>query len=223
VAPLKNALTAILTASGNSLPGGYSALRNQIHVPDPELATMAQQLTDTLEGEQESLFWSVMADFLEDTALRDDVLAKRVALWAWNQLSWQTFDEGSLLEITTALWGKAEAFRLAALGSLAWDAEGASLLWGKFLIHGLRQDVLYGETLREAHKIASEFLSAAHDNQASHESDIEWLETWEALHRTLVSELSLRRISLPPLLEQEPTQTLWVPQASGGQLDLFAS
>ncbi len=224
LAPLKGALTAILSSSAATLSPASTALHDQIHIPDPELTAMAQQLTDTLESEQETQFWSVMADFLEDTATGDELLAKRVALWAWNQLSWQTFDEASLLELTTVLWGKAEAFRLAALGTLSWDAEGASLLWGKFLIHGLREEVLCGETLVEAHQLASEFLAAAHETQAVHETDSLWLDTWEALHRTLTSELRLRRLSLPPLFEVEDQMDPGLaPTLARGQLDLFAS
>jgi hypothetical protein len=221
---LRRALEAVLKKSPQN-PAGQ-ALYQLIHVPDPELASLTQQLTDTLESEQELLFWSVLGDFLEAAGQTDEVLAKRVALWTWNQLEWQSFDEAYLLELTTQLWGRAEAFRLAALGSVSWDAEGATLLWARFVIHGLREGALESESLLAAFQLAGEFLEVAREQQGG-SSTSEWEDTWALLAGSLSCELALRRYELPKLpyraAHLPPLTAVRSSSGRSGQLDLFAS
>ena len=221
---LRKALEAVLKGTLQN-PTGHS-LYQQIHVPDPELVSLTQQLTDTLEGEQEQLFWSVLGDFLEAACQSDELLAKRVALWTWNQLEWQSFDEASVLELTTQLWGRAEAFRLAALGSVSWDSEGAALLWARFVIHGLREGSLETDSLRAAYQLAGEFLEVAREQQGGSTTS-EWEDTWALLARSLACELALRGYELPPLPYQASRlpslMAVPIPSDRGGQLDLFAS
>jgi hypothetical protein len=225
--PINTLGGALLSILAESLRPGSRAhgLSARLHVADPELSILTQQITDALEGGHEGLFWSVLADFLEVTSVQAGTLARRVALWSWNQLAWQQFDEEPLLEITTQLWGKAEAFRLAALGTLPWDAEGAALLWGKFLIHGLREDLLWGSTLAEAQTIALEFYQAANQEPQDGSDSREWNDTWRALGNTLRVELALRSLAGPSWVSRVPQveAPLKISPSVNGQLDLFAS
>jgi len=182
--------------------------------PDPVLVQTVQDVAEGLETDNENLFLGALTDWLETVAPKVPEKAKSALLWAWTQLEWRDFDEGALLNLGTSLWGSAESYRLAALGTLGWDAEGAALLWLRFLVSAVRDDTYEKASIREGREILDRFR---HGIDAP--SD-EWIQTWQGLARTWNSELSIRAwTDLKVSLEAE---TVAAARPSDRQLDLFS-
>lgn len=172
VRPLGRTLEALV--SGERLPPGLARLAETVAHPDPLVVQCVQDVAEGLETEDEGLFWGALTDWLEAVADRAPERAQSAVVWAWNQLEWRDFDEATLLDLTSHLWGRAEAYRLGALGTLGWDPEGAALLWFRFLIAGVRSgELLQGD---EAYQWLQRFETAA----GPHPSP-EWTEAWESL------------------------------------------
>jgi len=129
--------------------------------PDPSLVQAVKDVAEGLEGDHEDLFWEAFAEWLDRLAPGAPDTGKAAVLWAWKQLEWRDFDEAVLVDLSAAHWGRPEAFRLAALGTAAWDPEGAVLLWHRFLLGALREESLGADDLARARALADRFLASA--------------------------------------------------------------
>jgi hypothetical protein len=219
--PLVGALEAMV--EGRPVPGGSSGLRalvQSVAQPDPRVVPLVQDISEGLEGDDEALFWGAFADWLEAVAPEAPDRAQAAVLWAWGQLEWRDFDEQVLLDLGTSLWGRAESCRLAALGTLSWDAEGATLLWFRFLVTAVREGDFGLPELTQGREILDQFRAVAQEEGCwTNEGE----ETWANLALAWNSEVNLRNGSFlsvgPKIPEQEPHPTTLAPD---GQLDLFA-
>jgi len=216
VAGLGRTLGAMVAGSASSLPFPLARLAEQVVQPDPRLFPLVQDVAEGLETGQEALFWSALSDWLESVADAAPQRARSAVLWAWNQLEWRDFDEGVLLDLAANLWGRAESYRLAALGTLAWDAEGAALLWLRFLVTAVRED-WDQERVQEARALLDRFRGAA-ESQAP---DAQWSEIWFNLAAAWNAEVRSRGWE-DLLLDSEHPAAPALPRSSTGQLDLFA-
>jgi len=220
VQTLVNTLLGILQENAERGTTAQRRLSELVAQPDPLVQLWVQDVAEGLETGDENLFWEALTDWLEHMASTAPERAKSAVLWAWNQLEWREFDEAVLLALGTSLWGKAESYRLAALGTLPWDPEGAALLWVRFLLTAVRDDQWDEPTLASGQELALRFREAA---EASTPSSKEWQETWNNLCAAWNAEVHVRgwpRLCLgrpsfntPPLVSR-PTPD--------GQLDLFA-
>lgn len=202
-----------LIGRGASLTAEEARLSDQIARPDPMTDQWIQDLTEGLETDDENLFWDAFAAWLDLAAPETPEQSRAAVLWAWAQLEWRDFDEEVLLDLAAVHWGRSEAYRLAALGTAAWDAEGASLLWLRFLVSASREGRLDPGQLREARQLLEHFERAA---------------------GTLSEEASLTRASLVRSWNAETAQLGWPegriaetgdaarPARRDAQLDLFA-
>lgn len=217
------ALVPVLRKAAGLEAGALSAAQKQLAEllaqPDPFLIQTIQDVAEGLEGDDEALFWAAFTDWVEPMAAQNPRQAQAAVLWVWNQLEWRSFDEAVLLDLGSQLWGRAESYRLAALGTLGWDAEGAALLWARYLVTAARE----GQTpdvLEEARRWLGLFQEAAEEQSPSSL----WRETWNQLMAAWNAET--RAWSRPqwgmttaeapkPAVETRPIPT-------DGQLDLFA-
>ena len=204
----------------NSLTSGHGSVNTSRHLqeivePDAVLMQWVQDVAEGLETDQEDLFWSALTDWLEAVAPEKPQRAQAAVLWAWNQLEWRDFDEAVLLDLGTSLWGRTQSYRLAALGSLPWDPEGAALLWLRFLISAAREDSLTVSQFQEARALLDQFHQAALETQPSPE----WDETWQGLSRSWNGEAMARNWPDLSLGIKAPSPR---PVAMGAQLDLFS-
>lgn len=186
---------------------------------DSRVDQWVQDVAEGLETDDEDLFWEALGDWLEMAAPVAPHHARAAVLWAWAQLEWREFDEQCLLDIGSNLWGPAEAYRLAALGTAGWDSEGSALLWLRFLITATRDELWTNQEQREARALLDRFQAAALD-EGSPSTD--WSATWDSLARVWNEEVRSRglddlRIGLAPGSPQPSVRT-----NSDGQLDLFA-
>jgi len=162
-AHLARVLTTLVQDPGprRALPGALGRLADQVAQADPRIRQWVQDLAEGLETDDEGLFWEALAAWLDAVADEAPDRARSAVLWAWTQLEWHDFDEAELLDLAAEFWGRAEAFRLAALGTLAWDPEGSSLLWLRFLLGALRDEALDDDEVARARIWADRFRAAA--------------------------------------------------------------
>lgn len=188
--------------------------------PDPVVQQWVQDVAEGLESGDEDLFWAALTDWLEHMVPQAPDRAQAAVLWAWNQLEWRDFDEQVLLDLGSSLWGRGESYRLAALGTRPWDAEGAALLWSRFLLTGIREG-LDEVILREGRQFLDLFRAAAETSPPSPEGR----ETWTNLCGAWNAEVRARgwddlRMDLfdspEPVVAPRPAPT------TDGQLDLFS-
>jgi hypothetical protein len=202
----------------NGLPGNLRRLADTVAQPDPRILPLVQDIAEGLESDHEALFWGSFSDWLEAVAFEVPDRARAAVLWAWGQLEWRDFDEQVLLDLGSSLWGRAESCRLAALGTLAWDPEGAALLWFRFLVTAIRDGERPREDLAEGRRFLDRFRKAAlEDGEPSAEGE----ETWSNLSRVWNTEVGLRGWD-DLALGQVPAAAPLPPAAADGQLDLFA-
>jgi len=195
-------------------------LANLLAQPDPLVGQWVQDVAEGLETEDEPLFWAALTDWLEPMNQGTPDRAKAAVLWAWNQLEWRDFDEAVLLDLASSLWGRAESYRLAALGTLPWDAEGAALLWFRFLLTATREGQMPEESLREARSLLDQFQDAA---EVAGPATPEGQDTWANLARAWNDEANARGWSGWQVGGAVPLAVFDLPRpASDGQLDLFA-
>lgn len=214
--PLGKTLEALVDGTPERLPAGLRRLADQVAQPDPVVHQLVQDIAEGLETEQEDLFWSALAEWLERLAPEAPEKARAAVVWAWNQLEWREFDEAELLNLGAHLWGRAESYRLAALGTLPWDPEGATLLWLRFLVTSAREGA-QDEVLIEGTRLLERFQAAIEGS----EPDGEWTETWTNLCWAWNAEVQARQ--RPGLRLSSPVQEGPVSRpAADGQLDLFA-
>lgn len=201
------------------LPGALAALANEVAKPDPEVQQWIQDVAEGLETDDEPLFYGALADWLETVAPVRPDRAQAAVVWAWNQLEWRDFDEATLLDLAESLWGRPESYRLAALGTVSWDAEGAALLWLRFLLSGVRDGTLDQPSAHEVRSLLDRFQRAAHAGDPPGE---EWTKTWSALTLAWNTEAQLRGWG-DLRLDVEAAPATPSPRPSvDGQLDLFA-
>ncbi len=203
-------------------PGSVMAERlvAQVNHQDPLFVQLVQDVAEGLETDNEDLFWDSFAQWLDIIAENFPQKARSAVLWAWNQLEWRSFDERTLLDLGSSLWGQTESYRLAALGTLPWDGEGAALLWLRFLISAVRDETLTIQSLQEAFDLLEDFREAALECNTP---PAEWHTTWQGLSRAWNREASVRSWHklLIRLDETEQTAPLPLPEVNG-QLDLFS-
>ncbi len=157
---LARVVLALLGRAG-ALSAAERRLAEQISRPDPMTEQWIQDLTEGLETDDENMFWDAFSAWLDLAAPDAPEQSRSAVLWAWAQLEWRDFDEQVLLDLSAAHWGRAEAYRLAALGTAAWDPEGASLLWLRFLLAVAREGWMERETLTSARRLLDQFERAA--------------------------------------------------------------
>lgn len=189
--------------------------------PDPWVHQWVQDVSEGLETDDEPLFWAALTDWLEHMNPTDPQRARSAVLWAWNQLEWRDFDEGVLLDLGASLWGRAESYRLAALGTLPWDPEGAALLWLRFLLTAVRDGSWDEAVLREARTLLDRFQDAA---EVAGPASPEGQETWANLAQAWNDEVKVRKwadLTVGGAVPQ-PVPDLPVGPTTGGQLDLFS-
>ena len=222
--PLKALATVLETIlTGRPHSGGMSGLRalaETVAQPDPRVLPLVQDISEGLETDDEALFWGAFGDWLEAVAAEVPDRARGAVLWAWGQLEWRDFDEQVLLDLGTSLWGRAESCRLAALGTVSWDSEGATLLWFRFLVTAIRDGDLGVRDLTEARALLDRFRTVAHEDAGwSDEGE----ETWANLARAWNIEVNLRGWNSLAVGQQTtiPHPSL-PPVQADGQLDLFA-
>lgn len=216
--PVSGLAQAVRALVHPALPRLGSKLLEAVAEPDAKAVSAVQDVSEGLETEDEALFWSGLTDWLEAVVPHDDDRAKSAVLWAWNQLEWRPFDEAVLLDLTASLWGRTESYRLAALGSLPWDAEGAALLWLRFLLADLREGADRSR-VEEAWGWLPRFHAAA---EAEGTLGTPWEDTWHSLLRVWNLEVELRQwTNLRWNFSEEPAPAHPAP-APDGQLDLFA-
>lgn len=211
---LARVVLAQLGRRGQGLTSAENQLADAIARPDPMTEQWIQDVTEGLETDDENLFWDAFASWLDLAAPESPEEARSAVLWAWAQLEWRDFDEQVLLDLSTVHWGRAEACRLAALGTVPWDAEGASLLWLRFLIAASREGVLDQEGLSEARSLLDLFERGA--GTLTDEGRL----TRAVLVRAWNAETGQRGWPQGRLAETQaaPARTV----KAGGQLDLFA-
>jgi hypothetical protein len=158
---LARVVRALAGRSGQGLTAAETQLADAIARPDPMTDQWIQDLTEGLETDDETLFWDAFASWLDLAAPEAPEQARSAVLWAWAQLEWRDFDEQVLLDLSSVHWGRAEAYRLAALGTASWDAEGASLLWLRFLLAASREGLIDQDQLAEARSLLDRFERAA--------------------------------------------------------------
>ena len=220
VSALARAVRALVDpARAGSLSGALTRLSEQVAQTDPLVHQWVQDLSEGLETDHEELFWGALADWLDAADEQAPEQARSAVLWAWAQLEWRDFDERMLLDLGAGLWGVAESCRLAAIGTLSWDAEGAALLWLRFLVAAAREGALDEATIGEARSLLEDFRRAA---ESAAPPASEWQETWDNLALAWNTEAGLRgwtawRLGVGPV-EQSPLPR----PALDGQLDLFA-
>lgn len=217
VAGLARTLDALVHLSVAGLPGALGRLADEVSRPDPVVQQCIQDVTEGLEADDEDLFFAALADWLDAVVdVRPD-RARAAVVWAWTQLEWRDFDEATLITLGTNLWGRAEACRLAALGTVAWDPEGAALLWFRYLISGVRDGDLDETSAREVRGLLDRFQAAA-----GAAPDPEWTAAWEALAQGWNGDA--RERNWPDLAVGAPVaRTAPAPRPSvDGQLDLFS-
>jgi len=217
---LGTALRSLARSQTSTSTPPLARLMESVSLPDPAVVASVQDVSEGLETENEPLFWEALTDWLEAVAPHHPQQAKAAVLWAWNQLEWREFDEGVLLELATSLWGDAESFRLAALGSLPWDAQGAALLWLRFLVTDVR-DGAAKPRAQEARSLLERFHQAASVDGSPTE---EWNDTWFNLTRAWNLEADVRQW-LDLRWEGNAIETADHPVArasTDGQLDLFS-
>lgn len=211
--------TVLALVQGKAVPSALRRLADLVVEPDPRILPWVQDVAEGLETDNEPLFWSALTDWLEAVTSTAPDRARSAVLWAWNQLEWRAFDEETLLNLAENLWSRAESYRLAALGTLPWDPEGAALLWLRFLISAVREGAPQ-PTLLEARTLLDRFRLASADEEPPAQ---EWLATWQNLAAAWNAEAEARGWT-NLLVEISVAQ----PAVSGrpdpsGQLDLFAS
>ena len=145
-----------------------------------------QMLMDAWDtGVEEAFFsaWERLADFLENSEP-----LQALTIWFWGELAWQDFDERTYLEITMRHFGEPLAYRLAAVGSFAWDPEGALLWWGQFLITAEREKMLTSQATATALEIFHEWIEAVADFQQEQGRIEGWEKDWRFLAQAWNSE-----------------------------------
>jgi hypothetical protein len=214
VAALARVLATLVSGSPDPLPAALGRLADQVVQPDPRVLPLVQDVAEGLETDQEALFWGALSDWLETAGEEAPDRARAAVLWAWNQLEWRDFDEGVLLDLASNLWGGAESYRLAALGTLPWDPEGAALLWLRFLITAARED--WDEAcIREARALLDSFRDAAGQPEG------EWTPIWLNLAAAWNAEARSQGWDALTVDAEQPEAPA-LPRSSTGQLDLFA-
>ncbi len=213
-AVLARVVLAQLGRRGQSLTAAENQLADAIARPDPMTEQWIQDVTEGLETDDESLFWDAFASWLDLAVPEAPEEARSAVLWAWAQLEWRDFDEQVLLDLSAVHWGRAEACRLAALGTVSWDAEGASLLWLRFLVAASREGTLDQTGLAEARSLLDQFERAA--GQLTDEGRA----TRAILVRAWNAEAGQRGWPQGRLAEAQTSPPR--PASAGGQLDLFA-
>jgi hypothetical protein len=194
-------------------------LADQLAQTDPTVGQWVQDVAEGLETEDESLFWGALADWLERLNPVAPARAKSAVLWAWNQLEWSNFDEAVLIDLGASLWGRSESYRLAALGTLPWDPEGAALLWLRFLLTAIRGAEAEA-MLRDGRQLLDRFQDAA---EAAGPASEEGQETWANLARAWNDEIDAHGWTDLTVggSAPQPVSDL-APRPVHGQLDLFA-
>lgn len=212
-------LRAIVHAATERLSPAQRRLAEQVAQPDPLVQQWIQDVAEGLETEDEELFWSALADWLEHVSPTQPERARSAVLWAWNQLEWRDFDEAVLLDLASNLWGAAESFRLAALGSLPWDPEAATLLWLRFLLTAVR-DGCDPSTVTEGRVLLDRFREAA-ECQGGFSPDSQ--DIWSNLIGAWNAEVRARGWTHATVSPEANTPVATLPRPSqDGQLDLFA-
>lgn len=145
---------------------------------DPFLTEAIQQMGDALDTQMEDQYFLALEDAVQIDFREDG--ARSLVLWAWNQMAWQNFDEYRLIELSEKLFGQAEAYRLAALGSFGYDPEGALLFWGRFLLESSREDSFELVEAHEAWKLFFEFIAAVADFQEDQGPVDGWDKDWQS-------------------------------------------
>jgi len=219
VKALARALRALISAPvPGPTTGPLARLCDSVAKADPLVHQCVQDVAEGLEADDEDLFYEALADWLDAVADQRPQRARSALVWAWNQLEWRDFDEATLLDLGTSYWGAAESYRLAALGTLSWDPEGASLLWFRFLLTGVREELYQPDQVREIRGLLDRFEAAA---SGAGSPSADWTSAWLALARAWNTEALARRWD--DLLVGSHPSTAPTPKPSvDGQLDLFA-
>ena len=213
---LARVVLSLLGRLAGPLAAAEAALADQIARPDPMTEQWIQDVTEGLETDDEPLFWDAFAAWLDLAAPDAPEQARAAVLWAWAQLEWRDFDEQVLLDLSSVHWGRGEAYRLAALGTVAWDAEGASLLWLRFLLAAAREHRLDRGQLSEARALFDKFERAAGTLGAeARQTRSSLAQAWNAE----IGQLGWPQGRVADTGEAAPASK---PPRAGGQLDLFA-
>jgi hypothetical protein len=214
-AALARVVLSLLGRLAGHLSRSETVLADQISRPDPMTDQWIQDVTEGLETDDEPLFWDAFAAWLDLAAPDAPEQARAAVLWAWAQLEWRDFDEQVLLDLSTVHWGRGEAYRLAALGTVSWDAEGASLLWLRFLLAASREHRLDREQLTEARELLDRFDRAAGPlTEEAKATRSALVKAWNAE----TNQLNWPQGRIVETAENPPPKTAH----EGGQLDLFS-
>lgn len=209
---------ALLERRGADLPEPWRALAQAVTRPDAGALQTVTDVAEGLETDDEDLFVSALADWLEQVAPHSTEAAQAGLVWAWQQLAWREFDEQTLLDLGSSWWGRSESYRLAAVGTAEWDAQGADLLWLRFGVSALRLAEWSRDEALEATEWLGLFDAAADSEPWSPEAEDlrrNLRLTWNA-EVQLRGWLDLRVEPSAPAHPEAPRPRM------GSQLDLFA-
>lgn len=219
VVALGRVLGTLVRPGSPALPPALGRLAEAVSSPDPAVQQSIQDVTEGLETDDEGLFFGALADWLEAVVDSRPDRARSALVWAWTQLEWRDFDEAVLIDLGTSLWGRSEACRLAALGTVSWDPEGAALLWFKALSLGVRDGDFDRRSAAEVRALLDRFHAAALENAPGEE----WSEAWDVLARSWNADIEgLGWSDLAVGGSPAPTpSSLPAKPSVDGQLDLF--
>ncbi len=181
---LKNALETLF--SGGEASGPTRALTQKVLKVDSRAQDTWQMLVDAWDTGLEDAFfsaWERLADLL-----RGSETLEALTVGLWGELAWQDFDDRGFLELTVRHFGEPTAYRLAALGSFAWDPEGALLWWGHFLIVAAREKALTAPEIDVALEVFQDWIEAVADFQAEQGRVDGWEKEWRYLAQAWNSE-----------------------------------
>lgn len=216
-ADLAQALLNLSGAPAAARTSRYQALADEVTPGDPAPRLWAQDVSEALDSGDENLFWQAFGAWLDAAAAASPERARAAVRWVWTQLEWRDFDEEELLVRSAGLWGRAEAYRLAALGSWRWDRDGAALLWLRFLIEGVREGRLDQGRATEGLTWLDRFDALPAPDDERRPLRVHLVRSWN-------DEVRLRGWSglalNPPTATTEPAPAR---AAATGQLELFAS
>ncbi|NNM55496.1 MAG: hypothetical protein HKM05_12360 [Spirochaetales bacterium] len=221
--PLFHLKTALETLwSGRDGSGSLKALTQKVLKVDSRAQEAWQMLIDAWDTGLEDAFlsaWDRLANLLQGN---ETLEALTVGLWG--ELAWQDFDDRTFLELTGRHFGEPTAYRLAALGSFAWDPEGALLWWGQFLITSVREKVLPDTALTVALQIFQDWIEAVADFQAEQGRIEGWEKDWRYLAQAWNSET--QHAPWPEVwtqaLRPEKPAPRPKPRVNADQLELFS-
>ncbi len=221
--PLVHLKTALETLwSGRDGSGSIRALTQKVLKVDSRAQETWQMLIDAWDTGLEEAFFSAWERLA--TLLQGNEALEALTVGLWGELAWQDFDDRGFLELTVRHFGEPTAYRLAALGSFAWDPEGALLWWGQFLITAVREKVLSEPEFRVALQIFQDWIEAVTDFQAEQGRLEGWEKDWRYLAQAWNSET--QHAPWPEqwsqALHPEKATPRPKPKANTDQLELFS-